>query len=186
MASWVPRGVASVGEHSRAHPDPSPMTPGTSSAPWPPHTFSLLMTVTKMFAESGVYRAHPYLIQTRTRGPCRALWPGELQDRGALSACPYHSALEGSTRVRSCMTRDTLCVAVFSQRARGALCWRASALRSRFLPTRWLLRRFILPKPGQGPSEETRETGFCAHLRLRPWRKGVNADSCGEVAIQVM
>jgi len=29
-----------------------------------------------------------------------------------------------------------------------------------FPPTRWLLRRFILPKPGQGPSEETRETGF--------------------------
>ncbi len=29
-----------------------------------------------------------------------------------------------------------------------------------FLPTRMLLRRFVLPRPGQGPSKEERETGF--------------------------
>jgi short subunit dehydrogenase-like uncharacterized protein len=29
-----------------------------------------------------------------------------------------------------------------------------------FLPTRMLLRQFALPKPGQGPSKEERETGF--------------------------
>lgn len=29
-----------------------------------------------------------------------------------------------------------------------------------FAPTRWLLRRFALPKPGEGPSKEERETGM--------------------------
>ena len=29
-----------------------------------------------------------------------------------------------------------------------------------FPPTRWLLARFALPKPGEGPSEATRENGF--------------------------
>jgi short subunit dehydrogenase-like uncharacterized protein len=29
-----------------------------------------------------------------------------------------------------------------------------------FPPTRWLLKRFALPKPGEGPDKETRETGF--------------------------
>lgn len=27
-------------------------------------------------------------------------------------------------------------------------------------PTRWLLRKFVLPKPGQGPSQKVRERGF--------------------------
>jgi len=29
-----------------------------------------------------------------------------------------------------------------------------------FPPTRWLLKRFVLPKPGQGPDLEARETGY--------------------------
>lgn len=29
-----------------------------------------------------------------------------------------------------------------------------------FAPTRWLLKSYVLPKPGQGPSKEARETGF--------------------------
>ena len=29
-----------------------------------------------------------------------------------------------------------------------------------FAPTRWLLRTFVLPKPGQGPSKQARESGF--------------------------
>ncbi|MDH5698666.1 MAG: saccharopine dehydrogenase, partial [Nitrospirota bacterium] len=27
-------------------------------------------------------------------------------------------------------------------------------------PTRWLLKKFVLPKPGQGPSQRVRENGF--------------------------
>src|SRR5690606_16118785 len=29
-----------------------------------------------------------------------------------------------------------------------------------FAPTRWLLTKFALPKPGQGPSKQARETGM--------------------------
>lgn len=48
-----------------------------------------------------------------------------------------------------------------AKRAKGAA--RAGAIQNAllgFAPTRALLRQFALPKPGQGPSKEERETGF--------------------------
>ncbi len=33
-------------------------------------------------------------------------------------------------------------------------------------PTRWLLKSYVLPKPGEGPSKEARETGFFKHVVL--------------------
>lgn len=33
-------------------------------------------------------------------------------------------------------------------------------------PTRWFLKNYMLPKPGEGPSKEARETGFFKHVTL--------------------
>ena len=47
------------------------------------------------------------------------------------------------------------------KRAKGV--WRAGNIQNAllgFVPTRLLLRQFALPKPGQGPSKDERETGF--------------------------
>ena len=59
-----------------------------------------------------------------------------------------------------------------------------------FAPTRALLKRFALPKPGEGPNKEARETGFYevlyvgntadgrqhARERRRPTRSGLRLD----------
>jgi len=41
-----------------------------------------------------------------------------------------------------------------------------------FPPTRWLLKRLVLPKPGQGPSEEMQKSGF---FKMKFWGRGRNA-----------
>lgn len=42
----------------------------------------------------------------------------------------------------------------------GAVGGRAFMLAMAFSPVRWLLKRYVLPRPGQGPSQSVRENGY--------------------------
>lgn len=43
-----------------------------------------------------------------------------------------------------------------------------------FPPIRWLLKRFVLPLPGQGPSEELQQSGF---FTMNIWGRGLNVNT---------
>ena len=39
-----------------------------------------------------------------------------------------------------------------------------------FPPTRWLAKKFVIPKPGQGPNAKLQEEGF---FKMKFWGKGI-------------